>query len=70
MSNELSETMARLHEQLEREEAGLKQKSGQGCLFSEAGPVGLTLIKSLVDALDVQAKEIERLSGGAKGEGR
>lgn len=38
-----------------------EESSGKGVMWSEKGPASLALVKALIDAVEAQAKEIERL---------
>ena len=40
----------------------LKKKSGGVCLFSENGPVGMSVVDALVATIEAQQKQIEDLA--------
>jgi len=51
---------------VERYRAGLKERDGKMCFFSETGPVGMSLIDALVSALEAQQQRIEALEARVK----
>ncbi len=53
--------MQRLREMLEFEQRSLSAHSGAMCLFSETGPVGISLIRDLVRVIGDQDMRIRLL---------
>jgi len=54
-------TIAELKTAVERYRQDLKSKAGKIVNFSESGPVGMTVIDSIVEMLEAQQKRIEEL---------
>ena len=50
-----------LKTRVEKYRENLKKNSGKACLFSETGPVGMSLIDAIVEVLDAQQKRIDAL---------
>jgi len=51
-------TIEELKQRIEEHRAGLKDKSGTSCMFSETGPVGMSVIDAVVAALEAQEERI------------
>ncbi|MEO7403517.1 MAG: hypothetical protein ABIU95_07590 [Burkholderiales bacterium] len=56
-------TIEDLKANVEAYRQGLKSKSGV-CMFSENGPVGMSVIDALVATIEAQQKEIDDLQRG------
>ncbi len=54
-------TIDELKSKVETYRTGLEEKSGSMCMFSETGPVGMSLIDALVDMIEAQQSRIESL---------
>jgi hypothetical protein len=60
-------TVEQLKERVEKYRAGLKQKEGLACVFSETGPASMGLIDALVAALEAQEARIQALENRPDG---
>jgi len=59
-------TTAELKTKIEEYRAGLNEKSGHMCRFSEAGPVGMSLIDAVFETLETQQAKINELESKLK----
>ena len=55
-----------LKSKVEKYRSDLEEKSGKACIFSETGPVGMSLIDALVAALESQELRIAELENGPR----
>ena len=46
---------------MEKYRARLKEKAGTMCMFTEDGPIGLSVIDDLIEALESQQRRIDAL---------
>ena len=59
-------TVEELKAKVETYREGLKTKSGASVLFSERGPVGMSVIDAIVSVLETQQEQIEELQTKAQ----
>jgi|SoimicMinimDraft_9_1059737.scaffolds.fasta_scaffold974378_1 hypothetical protein len=50
-----------LRSKVEKYRARLKEKAGTMCMFTEDGPIGLSVIDELIEALESQQRRIDAL---------
>ncbi len=51
-----------LRSTVESYRSGLKEKSGSVCMFTESGPVGMSLIDAILAVLEAQDRRIEEIA--------
>ena len=61
-------TVDEMRAKVEAYREGLKEKKGI-CMFSESGPVGMSVIDALVATIEAQQKQIDHLIAGGVQDG-
>ncbi len=59
-------TLEKLKAEVAEHRAGLKSKTGTVCMFSESGPVGMSLIDAIVKVLEDQERRIKELDANSR----